>query len=168
LNREKPKKKPTAKGKRRRARKQGRISRKPARKPVRKRKRPRITKKNTNRKHTKKIQKSSERRVYSQKTKKLKKTTTPLAPSQKSQEEKIGIITHFFSNISVGIVKLKAELGVGDMIHVKGARSDFRQKVVSMQLNHRPITLAKRGDEVGIKVIQRVRENDTVYRSAKT
>ena len=82
----------------------------------------------------------------------------------KPKEKPIGIITHYFGKISVGIIKLKSTLKVGDSIQIKGAHSDFFQVVTSMQANHKDITRAVKGAEIGIKVSQRVHENDRVYR----
>lgn len=78
--------------------------------------------------------------------------------------KKIGVITHFFGKISVGIIKLSAPLNVGDKVRIKGAHDDFSQIVGSMQFNHQPIASAKKGLEVGIEVTQRVHENDKVYK----
>jgi len=80
-------------------------------------------------------------------------------------EEKIGVVEHFFTKISVAAIKITdGELKVGDTIHIVGATTDFKQKVESMQINKQPVEIAKPGDEVGIKVIDRVRENDVVYK----
>lgn len=80
------------------------------------------------------------------------------------KETEIGLVTHYFGKISVGVIKLKAPLRLGDKIHIKGANDDFYQLVTSMQLNHQDISSAPRGAEIGIKVNQRVHENDKVYR----
>lgn len=79
------------------------------------------------------------------------------------EEKLIGKITHYFSNIGVGIIELSDELKVGDTIHVKGATSEFEQNVDSMQVEHQDIEKAKKGDAVGIKVKDKVREGDEVY-----
>ena len=80
-------------------------------------------------------------------------------------EEKIGVVEHFFTKISVAAIKITdGELKVGDTIHIVGATTDFKQKVESMQINKQPVDVARPGDEVGIKVIDRVRENDVVYK----
>jgi putative protease len=80
------------------------------------------------------------------------------------EEKEIGVITHYFDKISVGIIKLKGPLAVSEHIHIKGSSTDFRQVVSSMQYNHKDITLAERGLEIGIKVDSPTRENDIVYR----
>jgi putative protease len=78
-------------------------------------------------------------------------------------QKKIGEITHYFGNISVGIIKLDAPLKIGDTIHIKGAHDDITQTVNSMQIEHEDVESADKGDEVGIKVIEKVHPNDEVY-----
>jgi putative protease len=80
------------------------------------------------------------------------------------QEQEIGVVTHYFAKISVGIIRLTEELKVGDTIHVKGAHDDFSQAIDSMQIEHQSVKEGKRGDEVGIKVVGRVHENDKVFK----
>jgi putative protease len=76
----------------------------------------------------------------------------------------IGQITHFFSKISVAVIELKAPLTVGDTILVKGPNTDFEQVVDSMQIEHNSIQRAEPGQSIGMKVAQRVRETDRVYK----
>ncbi len=80
------------------------------------------------------------------------------------KEVEIGVITHYFSNISVGIIKLSKPMKIGDEIHVKGAHDDFSQSVDSMQIEHEKVTEAKQGQQVGIKVLGKVHENDKVFK----
>lgn len=80
-------------------------------------------------------------------------------------EEKIGIVEHFFTNISVAAIKITdGELKVGDTIHIVGANTDFTQSVDRMEIDRNPIEVAKPGDAIGIKVKDRVREHDVVYK----
>lgn len=80
-------------------------------------------------------------------------------------EEKIGFVEHFFTNVSVAAIKItNGELKIGDIIHIVGAHTDFKQKIDSMQIDRNPVELVKSGDDVGIKVKDRVRENDVVYK----
>ena len=80
-------------------------------------------------------------------------------------EEKIGIIEHFFTHVSVAAIKItNGELKVGDTIHIVGATTDFKQKIDSMEINRNPVQSVKPGDDVGIKVKERVREHDVVYK----
>jgi len=80
-------------------------------------------------------------------------------------EEKIGIIEHFFNKVSVAAIKItNGELKIGDTIHFVGAHTDFKQKIDSMQIDRNPVQSVKAGDEVGIRVKDRVREHDVVYK----
>ena len=78
-------------------------------------------------------------------------------------EQEIGAITHYFSKIGVAVVKVEKPLKVGDTIRIKGAHDDFTQKIDSMQVEHKSVTEAKPGDEVGMKVAGEVHEHDKVY-----
>lgn len=120
---------------------------------MKKKKQPKSTSKSVKKRPKKsKPQRKTKRKVTASKT----KVSVP-------KEKVAGVITHYFNKISVGIIKLKTTLRIGDSIHIKGAHDDFTQNVFSMQLNHQDITSAKRGDEIGIKVIKKVHENDKVY-----
>lgn len=76
----------------------------------------------------------------------------------------VGRVTHFFSKISVAVIELKAPLNVGDTIIVKGPTTDFEQVVDSMQIEHENVARAEVGQSIGLKVVQRVRETDMVYK----
>ena len=76
----------------------------------------------------------------------------------------VGRVTHFYPKISVAIVELKASLSIGDKILIKGATTNFEQIVESMQIEHKNIERAEAGQIIGLKVKERVRENDKVYR----
>lgn len=80
------------------------------------------------------------------------------------KQKEIGKVTHFFSNINVAVIKLtKDPLKAGSTIHIKGHSTDLRQRVDSMQIEHEKITEAKKGQEIGLKVKQEIREHDIVY-----
>ena len=76
----------------------------------------------------------------------------------------IGRITHFFTKISVAVIELIAPLVVGDTIMIKGPTTDFEQIVESMQIEHNNVQRAEAGQSIGLRVAQRVRENDMVYK----
>ena len=79
--------------------------------------------------------------------------------------EKIGIVEHFFTRVSVAAIKItNGELNIGDTIHIVGAHTDFKQKIESMEIDRKPVDSVKSGDDVGIKVKERVREKDVVYK----
>jgi len=78
-------------------------------------------------------------------------------------EAKLGEITHYFDHIKVGIVKVESPIKVGDKIHIKGHTTDFEQEIEEMQLDHEAIEEAKKGQEVGMKVKEHVREGDELF-----
>jgi putative protease len=76
----------------------------------------------------------------------------------------VGRIKHFFSKIGVAVVELRAPLAVGERILVKGPSTDFEQTVESIQIEHENIQRAEAGQSVGLKLAQRARESDAVYK----
>ena len=80
-------------------------------------------------------------------------------------EYKVGVVTHYFGGIGVaGMDLTDGELRVGDQIRVKGHTTDFTQRVDSMQIEHDTVESAQVGDSVGIKVSDRAREHDEVFK----
>ena len=79
--------------------------------------------------------------------------------------EPIGEVTHFFPHVKAAVIKLKRDtLSVGDTIVVRGHTTDFEQKISSLQVDHKPIEKASRGQEIGLKVRGKVRHGDKVYK----
>lgn len=78
--------------------------------------------------------------------------------------KKVGRITHYFSKIGVVVVELSDTLSVGDRIAVKGPATDFQQTVTSMQIEHQNVEKAERGQSIGLKIDQKAREGDTIYK----
>lgn len=74
----------------------------------------------------------------------------------------MGTITHYYTHLGVGIVKLARQLAVGERVRFSGHTTDFEQVVEEMQFDHKPIEKGTKGQEVGIKVEQHVREGDRV------
>ena len=79
-------------------------------------------------------------------------------------EEEIGKVSDFFAHPVVAGVDLTGTLKVGDRIHIKGHTTDLEMTVSSMQINNVNVTEAKAGDAVGIKVTERVRHGDIIYK----
>lgn len=88
----------------------------------------------------------------------LKKTIKP-APAPKP----IGSVTHFYNHIKVAVVKFKQDMKVGAQVSFKGATTDFKSVIASMQVDHKPVKLAKKGKQVGIKVQKKVRQGDLIF-----
>jgi putative protease len=78
--------------------------------------------------------------------------------------ECIGAVSHYYKKVQVGVIQLHADLILGEELHFKGAYTDFMQKVDSMQVNHAAVEQAPAHSEVAIRVDQRVRHGDSVYR----
>jgi putative protease len=81
------------------------------------------------------------------------------------KEGKIGFVSNYFSKISVAAVEITdGTVSVGDTVHFLGHTTDFETTVHSMQIEHKFVTEAKKGDGVGIKVPEKVRQGDKVYK----
>jgi putative protease len=93
----------------------------------------------------------------------VEKVKSPAAPKKAVLAKPIGTVTHFYSHLSVAIVKFKKAVKAGMKLHYKGATTDFTEVVKSMQYDHKAIETAKKGQEVGIKVKEKVREGDEVF-----
>lgn len=81
-----------------------------------------------------------------------------------ADDKEIGSVFAYFSKAGVAALKLTGNLKIGDSIKIKGHTTDFEQKVDSMQVENAAVEEAKKGDEVGIKVKDRVRPKDKVYK----
>jgi len=77
---------------------------------------------------------------------------------------KVGKVTHYFDKIGVAVVELTDRLAVGDTIRISRSSSDFTQTVSSMQVEHKQIEEAKKGDTVGLKVDEPVDVGDEVFK----
>ncbi len=79
-------------------------------------------------------------------------------------EKEVGVIVKFFAKPSVAALQVKdGSIKKGDILRFKGHTTDFTQEVGSMEIENQPVEEAVPGDLVGIKVKERVRENDIVY-----
>jgi putative protease len=76
----------------------------------------------------------------------------------------IGKVTHYFGNIGVTVIDLTDTLKAGDEIRIVGGETDFNQTVESMEVEHKKVKEAKKGESVGVKVAQKVREDYKVYK----
>jgi len=78
--------------------------------------------------------------------------------------QEVGRVSHFFTKINVAVIELKATVSVGDKILIKGPTTNLEQTVESMEIEHETVQRAEAGQSIGMKVNDRVRENDTVYK----
>lgn len=75
-----------------------------------------------------------------------------------------GRITHYYTSIGVAGVEVSSSLEVGNQIRIKGHTTDFEQKIESMQIEHKEVIKAAKGQVIGLKVKDYVREHDMIYR----
>jgi putative protease len=118
-----------------------------------------VKKKETKKKETKK----KEVKKKDAKKKKLEKKEAK-EKDIKSKEVFVGIVANYFDHVGVAAVKLEAGLKKGDKIRVVGGNVDFEQTVDSMQIQHKVITEAKKGDDVGIKLKEKVRKDYKIFK----
>jgi translation elongation factor EF-1alpha len=80
------------------------------------------------------------------------------------EKKLIGKVAHYFTKIGVGVIELSDELEVGDRISIEGMTTNLQQTVDSMQIEHENVERAGPRQSIGLKVEQRVREGDLVYK----
>src|SRR6266404_3952536 len=98
----------------------------------------------------KKVKKATKKKV-------VKVAKKPKAPKP------IGAVTHYYGDLEVAIVKFNKPVKVGARVKFRGGTTDFDETIKSMQFDHKPIAVAKKGKEIGIKVKDKVRESDEVF-----
>ena len=79
-------------------------------------------------------------------------------------EEIVGTVSDFFAHPVVAGIELTAALKIGDKIHIKGHTTELEMTVDSMQIDNAQVTEAKAGDSIGVKVTDKVRRGDKVYK----
>lgn len=80
-------------------------------------------------------------------------------------EERVGVVAHYYTQISVAVVDVTGDsLSVGETLRFRGSTTDFTQPLESMEVEHQKVPKAEKGASVGIKVADRVRPGDLVYR----
>ncbi len=77
--------------------------------------------------------------------------------------KKIGTVTHYYGNIGVAVVELSGKLSVGDKVKFGDGENEFEQTIESMQIEHKDISSAKKGDAIGLKVDEKVNEGAEVF-----
>ena len=128
----------------------------------------------------KKIAKPAKKVMAKPSKKKVVKKTTPKAkPAKKKVSAKrparmvkaalaalpTAEVTHYFPHVNAAVLKIKTgEIRVGDELLFKGHTTDFKQKVLSMQIDHQPVRIAQKGDDFGVEVKSRVRAGDLVFK----
>jgi hypothetical protein len=161
--------KKTRKAKKSKPKKTKKIAHKPVKKSTRKPARKKTVKKKAARKTAKPARKPTATKALM--------TVKPALPPMKLKsalggpavpivtEQRVGIVVHYYSHLSVAIIKLdQGSLQVGNSIHIKGHTTHLEQRVESMQIEHQSIQRAEVGQEFGLQVSDHVREHDVVYK----
>ena len=79
-------------------------------------------------------------------------------------EKDIGKVVHYFDKAGVAVIRLTDGLALGDMIKVRKGESEFTQTVESMQVEHKPVTSVKAGEEVAVKLSQKTKQGGVVLK----
>ena len=85
-------------------------------------------------------------------------------PDEEIEGKLIGKIVHYFDHIQVAVIELTDKIKAGETVRIIGGDTDFEQVIDSMETDHKKIDQAKKGDEVGFKVGQKVRDGYRVYK----
>ncbi len=110
-------------------------------------------------------QKKYKTKKVAKKVKKIEKIEIPEKIKKEEKEIYLGKINHYYDKIKVIALKLENSLSVGDKIRIVGGeKTDFTQKVNSMEISHQKINVAKKGQEIGIKVKEKAKEGYKVYK----
>lgn len=81
------------------------------------------------------------------------------------KEKPIGEVVHYFDKIGVAVIKFSSNISVGDKVRIAGGENtDFEQEIDSLEVDHEKIKKAKKGNEAGMKVRDKVREGYKVYK----
>ncbi len=133
----------------------GKVSRKKKAKPAKK-KAAKSSKKKAVRKTAPKA-KSAKKKSKGKKQSRMVKVALAAMPNAE--------VTHYFPHVNAAVLKIKTgDIRIGDELLFKGHTTDFKQKVVSMQIDHQPVLIARKGDDFGVEVKSRVRAGDLVFK----
>ena len=78
--------------------------------------------------------------------------------------KRVGRVTHYFDHLAVAVLALTEGVRVGDTLNFLGHSTDFKQEVTSLQIEHKAVDVARPGEDVAMKVIQRVHPNDAIFK----
>jgi len=90
----------------------------------------------------------------------------PLDETRRSEvaEKLVGRVSHYYARIDVAVIEVTDTIKVGDTIRIKGGIRDFEQTIDSMEIEHQKVEVATKGQSIGLKVVERARETDLVYK----
>ena len=120
-------------------------------------------------KKTKRPVKKTARKPVKKSAKKTSPSPAPSAPTwhlPREGEALVGAVEDYLSHLEVILTTLKTPLAVGEMVSIRGFTTNTEQIVRSIQIEHAPVTQAASGQAVGIKVDEKVRKNDHIFKKA--
>ncbi|MBZ1348632.1 MAG: hypothetical protein KY053_00075 [Candidatus Liptonbacteria bacterium] len=88
-----------------------------------------------------------------------------MAGKLNKKEELIGVVVHYYGKAGVAVIKFNRDISKKEEVCFRGPSTDFSQKIDSIQRDHKDIEMAPKNKEVGVKVKERVREGDEVYKT---
>jgi putative protease len=96
----------------------------------------------------------------------VRPTPTLRRPQPVPAEQRIGVVTHYYSHLSVATLQLEpgATLRVGDVIHILGHTTDFSQRVESLEVDRKSVPEVGPNNDFGLKVVDHAREHDVVFK----
>ena len=113
----------------------------------------------------KKLKKRAVKRAKTGRPKRRKAAVKRPPKISRGEEAQVGTVSHYFPHVKAGAIVIEGgTLAVGDTIHIKGHTTDFKQKISSMQVDHKEVSEAKAGQEIGLKTDEKAREHDKVYK----
>ena len=113
----------------------------------------------------KKPAKKPAKKPVSKPKKKAKGKRTPAMVKKALAALPVAEVTHYFPHVKAAVLKIKTgNIRIGDELRFKGHTTNFKQRVVSMQIDHKPVMVAGKGDDFGVEVGSRVRVGDLVFK----
>ena len=79
-------------------------------------------------------------------------------------EIRLGLVIHYYGRIQVAVIEVLEEIKIGDRIWFDGVTTDFEQSISSIQIDHKPVMKAAPGMEIALKVTERVRKGDNIFK----
>ena len=80
-------------------------------------------------------------------------------------EKEIGKVTHWYDKVGVAVLDLSSALKIGDKVKVKKGEEEFEETLSSMQVDHKDVSSAQKGDEVAVKFSQKAKEGAVIYKT---
>lgn len=81
------------------------------------------------------------------------------------KEKPVGEVVHWYDKIGVAVVKLAGALKLGERIKIKRGEETFEDSITSMQFDHKPIDVGKKGQEIAVKLSQPAKEGATIFKT---